>query len=92
MRIHLEQYHIQCGIRLAAGACPVAIAITPRLPAFWRAEVYGDPLKGYDLMIITDYGAERAVALPSEVHTWINQFDRGEVVQPIDFGIAVPPG
>ena len=84
--VRVEEMHIRCGARSAPGKCPIALAITPLLPAGKRASVGPKWFNVIDTEANRDEGRH---PLPSTAWDFVYRFDGGFKVEPFEFQVEV---
>ena len=83
MKIHVTQDHIDRGLRHSASACPVSLALAELTETEWsvgNAACY---------MRVSDPLAKQSLVLPAEAYWFINAFDAGFDVNPLDFDLPL---
>lgn len=80
MKVSITQEDIEAGVRCSACRCPVARA-TQRACGVYVGIAAGN------VCIDRPNGYSRYVPLPSEVNAFINRFDLGGVIEPMEFEI-----
>lgn len=84
MKITVEDYHIKSGFPSGCN-CPVALAITPRLPAGESVAINGSEKEGYDGAIFSGKEFRRRFKLPLEVQDKIRRYDATGSMEPFEF-------
>ena len=89
IHVRVEEYHIKCGFANSGTLCPVALALTPRLPAGQSAivgrgffSVWQGSISEQGALLLGTYD------LPDEVTRFVRKFDSGEKVEPIEFDVT----
>ena len=86
MNFHVTESHIVSGVRYECDICPVALAITSRLPMNVSCEI----TNAYYFITGPEPGQSFKGFLPKEVSWFISQFDRQRKVEPIVFELPIP--
>lgn len=86
LRVEVTRYHINNGRRKDCRKCPIAIAMTPLLPAGYFA-IVGPITTMIRMMLGNDDVFVDSVMMPSVVHQWISAYDAGEPMGPFAFEI-----
>lgn len=91
MKIRVDEYHIKNGACRSLEGCPVALAVTPRLPAGKFAIVLEDSIivRQRSLPISQRIAQQLEVKLPIEVTAWIMRYDETEKAEPFEFEISL---
>jgi hypothetical protein len=84
MKVRVEDYHIRCGANGVSDRCPIALAITPMLPAGHKARVYGGVCTFESELMVSS-----PMHLPPEARAFVERFDKKEPVQPFEFELLV---
>lgn len=83
--VTVDDYHIRSGFRDACQACPVKLAVDPKLPAFWKCKVHAT-----EIAIGNARGSWVDLKLPNEVAQSIAIYDAGGQMQPFQFELWIP--
>lgn len=78
MKVKVSRHHIRKGLPSQTSHCPVALAIVGR-------KKYERILVGLHAVILCSEEGEITYELPSKATEWIEAFDTGQPVQPIEF-------
>lgn len=82
LTVHVQQHHIDAGIRGHCRLCPVAVALQHATGEAWNVDE-ADAWRGM--------GKERRqFRFPPEVVGFIGRFDDGEQCEPFSFTVEVP--
>lgn len=83
LRVKVDDYHIRCGQRNSARHCPLALAITPMLPAGQYVNIghgWWQVVESETHSILLE-----CMDLPCAATEFVRRFDRGEQVEPFEF-------
>ena len=83
LHVKVEDYHIKCGVPGTGGFCPIALAVTPLLPAGQTAVVTRICVAVWSGQQILD-----TYDLPNEASRFTMDFDSGKQVSPFEFDLT----
>ena len=86
LRVKVEDMHIRCGVHGTSESCPVALALTPLLPAGKRASVGF----GWFGVLLEPGGPHlETYDLPQSATDFIRDYDQRKPVEPFEFEVEV---
>ena len=84
LAVKVEEYHIKCASRGTSESCPIALALTPLLPAGQRASVGFGWFGIFEGSKLLD-----TYELPQNATNFIRDFDNRRPVQPFEFEMEI---
>ena len=84
LHVKVDEYHIKCASRGTSESCPIALALTPMLPAGRHASV------GFGWFGVVEGGKQvESYDLPQNATDFIRDYDQRRKVEPIEFDVEV---
>lgn len=79
MIVQIKRYHLQTGVRKSLKKCPVGLAL-----ADLRIDFVAVTMKE---IFFRRHGKLKRIILPERVREWLDMWDQGVKVSPIDFQV-----
>lgn len=87
MNVRVSEPLIRSGTRKSGCACPVALAISTKLPVWTTVTINGNPLEGYEGAVYDGREFRCRFAIPMDVQQRIKRYDEEGVMEPFEFEV-----